>query len=66
MIVRDAARVVLAASAPVRVVRHGEFLGVVDSEAILRVIVAEDAGRAGDARAAEEPVPSQRSVALGR
>ncbi len=42
VIVRDAARVVLSASAPVRVVRDGELLGVVDDDAILRVIVAED------------------------
>jgi glycine betaine/proline transport system ATP-binding protein len=42
LVVRDAARVVLAATSPVRVVRDGELLGVVDSEAILRVIVAED------------------------
>ncbi|HKE50579.1 MAG TPA: glycine betaine/L-proline ABC transporter ATP-binding protein [Actinomycetes bacterium] len=42
MVVRDAARVVLSANAPVRVVGDGELLGVVDSEAILRVTVAED------------------------
>jgi glycine betaine/proline transport system ATP-binding protein len=41
-IVRDAASVVLSATAPVRVVRGAELLGVVDSDAILRVIVAED------------------------
>jgi glycine betaine/proline transport system ATP-binding protein len=45
MIVRDAARAVLSAAAPVRVVRDGELLGVVDDDAILRVIVAEDAAR---------------------
>jgi glycine betaine/proline transport system ATP-binding protein len=44
-VVRDAARVVLSASAPVRVVADGVLAGVVDSEAILRVIVAEDNGR---------------------
>jgi glycine betaine/proline transport system ATP-binding protein len=43
VIVRDAARVVLSAASPVRVVRDGELLGVVDDDAILRVIVAEDA-----------------------
>lgn len=42
VIVRDAARVVLSASSPVRVVHDGELLGVVDDDAILRVIVAED------------------------
>jgi glycine betaine/proline transport system ATP-binding protein len=42
VIVRDAARVVLSSTAPVRVVRDGELLGVVDDDAILRVIVAED------------------------
>jgi glycine betaine/proline transport system ATP-binding protein len=44
-VVRDAARVVLSASAPVRVIADGALAGVVDSEAILRVIVAEDNGR---------------------
>ncbi len=43
VIVRDAARTVLAATAPVKVVQNATLLGVVDSEAILRVIVAEDA-----------------------
>jgi glycine betaine/proline transport system ATP-binding protein len=42
VIVRDAARVVLSATAPVRVVADGELLGVVDQDAILRVIVVED------------------------
>jgi glycine betaine/proline transport system ATP-binding protein len=42
VIVRDAARVVLSATAPVRVVDGGALLGVVDDDAILRVIVAED------------------------
>jgi glycine betaine/proline transport system ATP-binding protein len=42
VIVRDAARVVLASASPVRVVQDGELLGVVDDDAILRVIVAED------------------------
>jgi glycine betaine/proline transport system ATP-binding protein len=42
VIVRDAARVVLSARSPVRVVRDGTLLGVVDDDAILRVIVAED------------------------
>jgi glycine betaine/proline transport system ATP-binding protein len=42
VVVRDAVRVVLSASSPVRVVDGGALLGVVDNEAILRVIVAED------------------------
>jgi glycine betaine/proline transport system ATP-binding protein len=42
VIVRDAARVVLSSSAPVRVVDGGELLGVVDQDAILRVIVVEE------------------------
>jgi glycine betaine/proline transport system ATP-binding protein len=33
---------VLSSASPVRVVRDGELLGVVDDDAILRVIVAED------------------------
>jgi len=42
VIARDAARVVLSSSAPVRVVRDGQLLGLVDEDAMLRVIVAED------------------------
>jgi glycine betaine/proline transport system ATP-binding protein len=42
MIVRDAARVVLSAKSPVKVVRDGALLGLVDDDAILRVIVAEE------------------------
>jgi glycine betaine/proline transport system ATP-binding protein len=51
LIVRDAARVVLSSSAPVRVVRDGTLLGVVDDDAILRVIVAEDETRPATVRA---------------
>jgi glycine betaine/proline transport system ATP-binding protein len=47
VLARDAARVVLSAGAPVRVVRDGQLLGVVDADAMLRVIVAEDDRRAG-------------------
>ncbi|HWB36891.1 MAG TPA: ATP-binding cassette domain-containing protein, partial [Rugosimonospora sp.] len=42
---RDAARAVLGASAPVRVVQDGRLLGLVDEDAMLRVIVAEDERR---------------------
>jgi glycine betaine/proline transport system ATP-binding protein len=41
-IVRDAARVVLAADGPVRVVEGDEVVGIVDDEDILRVVVAEE------------------------
>jgi glycine betaine/proline transport system ATP-binding protein len=41
-IVRDAARQVLASSLPVRVYDEDRFLGVVDDEDILRVVVAEE------------------------
>ena len=41
-IVRDAARVVLAHHGPVRVVDGDQFVGVVDDEDILRVVVAEE------------------------
>ena len=41
-IVRDAARRVIDATDPVKVVRNGELLGVVDQDDILRVIVAEE------------------------
>ena len=43
VIVREAARAVLDAQGPVRVVDdHDKFVGVVDDEDILRVVVAED------------------------
>jgi glycine betaine/proline transport system ATP-binding protein len=42
-IVRDAAREVLAANGPVRVFSGDEFVGIVDDEDILRVVVAEEA-----------------------
>ena len=41
-IVRDAARRVIDAADPVRVVKDGQLLGVVDQDDILRVIVAEE------------------------
>ena len=41
-IVREAARAVLAADGPVRVVEGDRVVGVVDDEDILRVVVAED------------------------
>jgi glycine betaine/proline transport system ATP-binding protein len=41
-IVRDAAKEVLAAHGPVRVVDGDEVVGVVDDEDILRVVVAEE------------------------
>ncbi|MEI2811015.1 MAG: glycine betaine/L-proline ABC transporter ATP-binding protein [Nocardioides sp.] len=42
-IVRDAARAVLAARGPVRVVNDaGEFVGIVDDEDILKVVVSEE------------------------
>ncbi len=42
-IVRDAAREVLAADGPVRVFDGDQFVGIVDDEDILRVVVAEEA-----------------------
>ncbi|GIF47228.1 glycine betaine/proline transport system ATP-binding protein [Asanoa ferruginea] len=42
VIVRDAVRAVLSSGAPVKVVHDGELVGMVDDEAILRVIVAEE------------------------
>jgi glycine betaine/proline transport system ATP-binding protein len=42
-IVRDAAREVLAAHGPVRVFDGDKFVGIVDDEDILRVVVAEEA-----------------------
>ncbi len=42
-IVRDAARRVIDAEHPVRVVEGGQLLGVVDQDDILRIVVAEEA-----------------------
>jgi glycine betaine/proline transport system ATP-binding protein len=41
-IVRQAARAALASHHPVRVVDNGELVGIVDDDAILRVVVAEE------------------------
>ena len=41
-IVRNAARAALASDHPVRVVDDGELVGIVDEDAILRVVVAEE------------------------
>ena len=41
-IVRQAARAALASDHPVRVVDNGELVGIVDDDAILRVVVAEE------------------------
>jgi glycine betaine/proline transport system ATP-binding protein len=41
-IVRQAARAALASEHPVRVVDDGELVGIVDDDAILRVVVAEE------------------------
>jgi glycine betaine/proline transport system ATP-binding protein len=43
-IVREAARAVLAADGPVRVVEGDRIVGIVDDEDILRVVVAEEQG----------------------
>ncbi len=44
-VVRDVARAVLSSPRPVRVIADGALLGVVDDEAILRVIVTDEPGR---------------------
>jgi glycine betaine/proline transport system ATP-binding protein len=41
-IVREAAHAALASDHPVRVVDNGELVGIVDDDAILRVVVAEE------------------------
>jgi glycine betaine/proline transport system ATP-binding protein len=41
-IVRQAARAALASDHPVRVIDNGELVGIVDDDAILRVVVAEE------------------------
>ncbi|HET6562565.1 MAG TPA: glycine betaine/L-proline ABC transporter ATP-binding protein [Marmoricola sp.] len=48
-VVRQAAQAALASAHPVRVVRDGELVGIVDDDAILRVVVAEeDVSEAGE------------------
>ena len=67
-IIRDAARAVLDADQPVRVFDGDEMVGVVDDEAILRVVVAEEepieepAG-ADHPTAADTHVPAQQGAA---
>ena len=41
-IVRQAAQAALASAHPVRVVDDGRLVGIVDDDAILRVVVAEE------------------------
>ena len=41
-VVREAARAALDSDHPVRVIEDDEFVGIVDDEAILRVVVAEE------------------------
>jgi glycine betaine/proline transport system ATP-binding protein len=41
-IVRQAAQAALASTHPVRVIDNGELVGIVDDDAILRVVVAEE------------------------
>ncbi|MEO5652206.1 MAG: glycine betaine/L-proline ABC transporter ATP-binding protein [Marmoricola sp.] len=43
-IVREAAQAALASEHPVRVVDDGQLVGIVDDDAILRVVVAEESG----------------------
>ncbi|SDD84805.1 quaternary amine ABC transporter ATP-binding protein [Nocardioides lianchengensis] len=42
VVVRQAARAALSSAHPVQVVRDGELVGIVDDDAILRVVVAEE------------------------
>ena len=46
-VVQQAARVALDSDHPVRVTEDGELVGVVDDEAILRVVVAEEEAPGG-------------------
>ena len=45
-VVREAAQAALASNHPVRVVEGGKVIGIVDDEAILRVVVAEEGAKA--------------------
>jgi glycine betaine/proline transport system ATP-binding protein len=53
-IVRQAARAALASAHPVRVVDDGQLVGIVDDDAILRVVVAEETAPTGTATAAQD------------
>jgi glycine betaine/proline transport system ATP-binding protein len=55
-IVRQAARAALASEHPVRVVDDGKLVGIVDDDAILRVVVAEESGPTG--AASEDGAPA--------
>ena len=46
-VVQQAARAALDSDHPVRVIEDGELVGVVDDEAILRVVVAEEEAPGG-------------------
>jgi glycine betaine/proline transport system ATP-binding protein len=61
VLARDAARAVLSSDAPLRVVRDGQLLGLVDEDTMLRVIVAED-----DRRATVGGQPPQQPAGAGR
>ena len=58
-IVRQAAQAALASEHPVRVVDDGELVGIVDDDAILRVVVAEEDARLMAATLAPERPPEQ-------
>jgi glycine betaine/proline transport system ATP-binding protein len=47
-IIREAAQAALASEHPVRVVDDGQLVGIVDDEAILRVVVAEESTAQGE------------------
>jgi glycine betaine/proline transport system ATP-binding protein len=46
-VVQDAARAAIDSPSPIRVVHDGQVIGIVDEEAIMRVVVAEEDTRAG-------------------
>jgi glycine betaine/proline transport system ATP-binding protein len=58
-VVQNAARAAIDSDAPVRVMENGEMVGVVDEDAIMRVVVAEEhvapAGAVGDSDAGVTP-----------
>ncbi len=58
-IVREAAQAALASEHPVRVVDDGQLVGIVDDDAILRVVVAEE-------RAPREQAPPGQTQAQGQ
>ena len=62
-IVRKAAQAALASDHPVRVVDNGELVGIVDDDAILRVVVAEEEAHGSDRHPGPARAAGRRTAA---